>query len=61
MFESVARGNPAFRAWLVRELEDQTTVLIRVVDGEQLRRAQGNAQRLQTLIEHLDNAQAGNR
>jgi hypothetical protein len=60
MFESIARGNPAFRAWLVSELDAQTQVLIRVVDGEQLRRAQGNAQRLQNLIEHLDAALAGN-
>lgn len=54
MFESVARGNPALREWLVAELEKQVSVLIKVVDSELMRRAQGHAQCLQNLIDNLD-------
>lgn len=56
MFESVARGNPRLREWLVSELTAKHDVLVKMNDVEQLRRAQGYAQCLQTLIENLDAA-----
>lgn len=61
MFESIARGNPAFRDYLASELEQQHEVLVKAVDGDQVRRAQGHAQRLKSLIDHLDAAMAPKR
>lgn len=54
LFESVARGNPRFREWLVSELSAKHDVLVKMNDVEQLRRTQGYAQCLQTMIENLD-------
>ena len=54
MFESIARDHPKFRLWLEDELTKKYEVLVKVIDGEQMRRAQGHAQCLQTLIEQLD-------
>lgn len=61
MFESVARGNPRFREWLVSELATKHDVLVKMNDVEQLRRTQGYAQCLQTLIENLDAASGSSR
>jgi hypothetical protein len=58
LFESISRNNPGFRLYLVRELEQVTQVLIKVMDMEQMRRAQGKAQQLQTIIDNLDGARA---
>ncbi len=54
MFASLARENPQLREWLVNELSSKCDTLIKLIDGEQMRRAQGYAQCLQTLIGHLD-------
>lgn len=56
MFASLARETPQLREWLASELSSKCEVLINMVDGEQLRRTQGYAQCLQTLINHLDAA-----
>ena len=53
-FESVARGTPRFREWLQAELVNKHEVLVKMNDVEQLRRTQGYAQCLQTIIENLD-------
>lgn len=58
MFESVARGNPRLREWLLSELADTHGVLVKMNDEAQLRRAQGRAQCLQSLIDNLDAATA---
>lgn len=60
-FESIARGNPRFREWLVSELSAKHDVLVKMNDVEQLRRTQGYAQCLQTLIENLDAAVSSSR
>lgn len=54
MFESVARGNPQLREWLLAELDRKIEVLIQNRDGDVLRQAQGYAQCLQTILGHLD-------
>jgi len=56
LFESVARNHPRLREWLVTELASKHEVLVKMADMEQLRRTQGYAQCLQTLIENLDAA-----
>ncbi len=56
LFESVARNHPRFREWLASELKQKITVLINVVDTEQLKRAQGHAQCLQGIIDKLDSS-----
>lgn len=56
LFESIARNNPRFREWLSSELEQRIKVLINVTDTDQLRRAQGYAQCLMSLIGHLDDS-----
>ena len=61
MFEGIARSHPAFREYLSKELDQQHEALIKSVDGELLRRAQGNAQRLKALIDRLDAALARKR
>jgi len=54
--ESVARNHPQLREFLQSELTDRSLALIAMVDEAQLRRAQGYAQCLQTLINRLDEA-----
>lgn len=61
LFESVARGNPRLREWLVSELAMKHEVLVKMNDVEQLRRTQGYAQCLQTMIENLDAATSSSR
>jgi len=61
LFESVARGNPRLREWLVSELATKHDVLVKMNDVEQLRRTQGYAQCLQTMIENLDAATSSSR
>ena len=56
LFESLARGSPQLRAWLLSELEAKHKVLVSVTDVDQLRRAQGYAQCLQAIVGHLDSA-----
>ena len=59
MFESVARHHPQLREYLSAEFERNVQVLVKHTDVEQLRRAQGHAQCLQNLMEHLDSALTG--
>jgi hypothetical protein len=54
MFARLARGEPPFRAWLEQEFAKQTDVLVRSTDEAELRRAQGRAQMLQTLVANMD-------
>lgn len=54
MFESVARSHPQLREFLVSELEAKTEVLVHMQGIDQLRMAQGHAQCLKSLIQHLD-------
>ena len=56
LFEMVASGHPRFKEWLQAELDQKIEVLMKVVDVEQLRRAQGYAQSLQNIITKLDEA-----
>ncbi|HRH18698.1 MAG TPA: hypothetical protein PLS22_14705 [Aquabacterium sp.] len=56
VFESVARSQPKLREILSSDLEQTITVLVKMNDVEQLRRAQGRAQYLQNLIAELDGA-----
>jgi len=55
-FEQIARNTPRFKEWLQAELRTKHDVLVKMNDVEQLRRTQGYAQCLQTLIENLDAA-----
>ena len=55
-FESVARNTPRLREWLLSELAAKHEMLVKMNDVEQLRRTQGYAQCLQTIIENLDAA-----
>ena len=56
VIESVARSQPKLRELLSADLEKEINVLVKMNDVEQLRRAQGRAQYLQTLIAELDAA-----
>ena len=59
MFESVARNHPQLREYLSAEFERNVQVLVKHNDDAQLRRAQGYAQCLQSLIAHIDGATPG--
>lgn len=61
LFESIARNQPQFLTWLEQELSKQHKTLVSVVDGEQLRRAQGAAQQLQNLMTRLISAKTQSR
>lgn len=54
MFESVAKNHPKFRAWVEKELSAQIEILVQVHDADKLKRAQGHACCLKTLIGHLE-------
>lgn len=54
MFESIARDHPRFREWLEERLAKQMEILVMGLDMEQVRKAQGHAQCLQTIIQNLD-------
>lgn len=55
LFEMLA-AQPKLKEWLQDELGRKITVLIQMVDAEQLRRTQGYAQCLQSIITKLDEA-----
>jgi hypothetical protein len=55
LFESLARG-PVFRAWVQARLTKEFSVLVQMVDIEQLRKAQGRAGLLQDMLTLLDKA-----
>ena len=54
MFESVARGHPQLREFLVEEMAKKVDVLVLHSDTEQIRRAQGHIQALRELVSALD-------
>ena len=54
-------GTPRLRAWLAHKLEIEYSVLSMNSDIDQLRRAQGRAQLLKSMVELLDKAPAAAR
>lgn len=54
MFESLARGHPQLREFLVDEMAKKVDVLVLHNDAEQIRRAQGHIQALRELVSALD-------
>lgn len=56
LFESLVIHQPQLKTYLQGELDKQVKALVSLNDGEQLRRAQGHAQALQSLIGRLDKA-----
>jgi hypothetical protein len=54
MFHRIAKSEPQFAAWLFDELQKQVNVLIQNRDKVVLRRAQGSAQILQTILSNLE-------
>lgn len=58
MFESVAKNNPKFRAWVEKELSAQIEILIQNHDVDKLKRAQGHASCLKSIIGHLEQGRA---
>lgn len=56
LFESLAVNQPMLRDYLQGQLDEQLRVLVSASDAELLRRAQGKAQSLQSLLSMLDQA-----
>lgn len=54
LFENLQATQPRLREWLQAELDQRIEVLMKVLDVEQLRRAQGWAQALQGILTRLD-------
>lgn len=54
-------GNSRLRAWLTHKLEIEYTVLSVNPDIDQLRRAQGRAQLLKSMVDLMDKAPAAAR
>lgn len=57
LFDHLSR-NSRFKGWLQEKLDTELTVLCQMNDVEQLRRAQGRAQLLKSMIDLLEKAQA---
>lgn len=57
LFEQLSR-QPRLKSWLQDKLDTEYTVLCQMVDMEQLRRAQGRAQLLKSMIDLLDKGAA---
>jgi hypothetical protein len=57
LFEQLSR-QPRFKAWLENKLTTEHTVLCQMNDVEQLRRAQGRAQLLKSMLDLLDKGAA---
>jgi hypothetical protein len=53
LFEGLAR-NPRLREWLLGQIGKQHEILVKAVEETQIRRAQGNVQALQQIIDNLD-------
>jgi len=51
-------GNRRFKEWLLHKLETEYSVLSQNADVDQLRRAQGRAQLLKSMLDLLDKAPA---
>lgn len=56
LFESLARSHPALKTWLEGELAKQTKVLMAAVEIDQLRRAQGAALHIRSVLDKLESA-----
>lgn len=54
-------GNHRFKDWLQDKLATEVSALVSQVDVEQLRRAQGRAQLLKSMLDLLDKAPAAMR
>lgn len=57
LFEQLSR-QPRFKQWIQGQLDKEYTVLCQMNDVEQLRRAQGRAQLLKSMIDLLDKGAA---
>jgi hypothetical protein len=57
LFEQLSR-QPRFKDWLQVQLDKEFTVLCQMNDSDQLRRAQGRAQLLKSMIDLLGKAAA---
>lgn len=55
LFDALSRI-PRLKEWLTREYESSVSVLVQVLDNDQLRRAQGRAQAHRDMLELLDKA-----
>jgi hypothetical protein len=49
-------GNPRFKDWLQDKLTTEVSALVQQVDIDQLRRSQGRAQLLKSMLDLLDKA-----
>jgi hypothetical protein len=56
LFERLVRNEPALKEWLQNQLVKQIDLLVMQNDEAQLRKAQGHAYCLQSLIRQLDDA-----
>jgi hypothetical protein len=54
LFEAIARQQPRFKLWCEVQIGKQYEILAKAVDEVQIRRAQGNVQALQQIIDNLD-------
>lgn len=61
MFAALAQGYPLLREYLSDELVEQQVTLEKAVDETMIRRAQGNAARLRSLIDLLTPGTHGRR
>jgi len=57
LFDQLSR-QPRFKQWLQQKLDTEYTVLCQMSDTDQLRRAQGRAQLLKSMLDLLDKAAA---
>jgi len=57
LFDQLSR-QPRFKQWLQQKLDTEYTVLCQMSDADQLRRAQGRAQLLKSMLDLLDKAAA---
>jgi len=60
LFDQLA-GMHRFKDWLQGKLEVEVSALVQQVDVDQLRRAQGRAQLLRSMLDLLDKAPAAMR
>jgi hypothetical protein len=54
-------GNTRFKDWLNDKLAHEVSVLVQMADNDQLRRSQGRAQLLKSMLDLLEKAPAAAR